>query len=132
MLTILQEISFWHWWIVAVVFIVLEMLAPGIAFLWLSIAAALVGAVLLAAPQFSWEYQLALFAILSVISMVCGRLWLRKHPTVSDRPDLNMRGAQYIGRRFELVEPIVNGIGKVRVGDTQWRVSGNDMPPGGW
>jgi membrane protein implicated in regulation of membrane protease activity len=35
-----------------------------------------------------------------------------------------------IGQRYELIEPIVNGRGKARVGDGQWLVSGPDLPLG--
>ena len=43
---------------------------------------------------------------------------------------LNRRGEQLIGRRYELIEAIVNGRGKARVGDGQWLVSGPDLPVG--
>jgi len=36
-------IEFWHWWILACLMLVLEMLLPGIIFLWLSVAAAAAG-----------------------------------------------------------------------------------------
>jgi membrane protein implicated in regulation of membrane protease activity len=35
-----------------------------------------------------------------------------------------------IGQRFVLVEAIVNGRGKARVGDGQWLVTGPDLPAG--
>jgi len=43
---------------------------------------------------------------------------------------LNRRGSQYIGREFTLTEPIVNGIGRLNVDDTIWRISGPDMDSG--
>src|SRR6185312_15010415 len=44
-------------------------------------------------------------------------------------PTLGML-AQAIGQRYELIEPIINGRGKARVGDGQWLVSGPDLPAG--
>jgi len=35
-----------------------------------------------------------------------------------------------IGQRYVLVEAIVNGRGKARVGDGQWLVAGPDLPVG--
>jgi inner membrane protein len=35
-----------------------------------------------------------------------------------------------IGQRYELIEAIVNGRGKARVGDGQWLVNGPDLPLG--
>ena len=39
----LEGIEFWYWWVAAVVFVVIEILAPGFVFIWLGIAAAVVG-----------------------------------------------------------------------------------------
>jgi membrane protein implicated in regulation of membrane protease activity len=43
---------------------------------------------------------------------------------------LNRRGNQYIGRIFSLSEPIINGVGKVTVDDSTWKVKGPDLPAG--
>ncbi len=43
---------------------------------------------------------------------------------------LNRRGAQYVGRLFTLEQPIVNGVGKLRVDDTTWKIIGEDCPVG--
>jgi membrane protein implicated in regulation of membrane protease activity len=61
-----------------------------------------------------------------ILDIVIDFVWA--HPSVSrsDQPDLNRRGAQYIGRTVIVEEPIVAGRGKVRVGDTLWPVEGPD------
>ena len=43
---------------------------------------------------------------------------------------LTRRGEQYVGRILALDEPVVNGTGRVRVGDSYWRVQGKDMVEG--
>ncbi|NUO72762.1 MAG: NfeD family protein, partial [Frateuria sp.] len=43
---------------------------------------------------------------------------------------LNRRGEQMIGQRFVLIEAIVNGRGKARVGDGEWLVAGPELPLG--
>jgi membrane protein implicated in regulation of membrane protease activity len=48
----------------------------------------------------------------------------------SDQPQLNVRGAQYIGREATVAEAIVNGRGKIRVGDTLWLAEGPDCDTG--
>ena len=45
-------------------------------------------------------------------------------------PNLTRRAQQYIGRTFNLIEPIVNGTGKIHVDDSTWRVKGPDLPAG--
>lgn len=122
--------DFWHWWILALGLVILETLLPGTFFLWMGISAIVLGLLAYLIPAMGWETQLMLFAILSLISIVGWRMWQRKHPDESDQPMLNRRSEQYIGRVFTLETPIVNGFGKVRVGDTLWRVKGDELPDG--
>ena len=53
-----------------------------------------------------------------------------ENPVISDQPNLNRRGQQYVGRTFTLDEPIVNGLGKIHVDDSTWKIEGNDCPAG--
>ena len=122
--------DFWHWWILALALIIVEMFVPGTFFLWMGIAAVVVGLAAWLIPAMGWEFQLMLFAILSLVSIVAWRVYQRRHPDESDQPALNRRGEQYIGRVFVLETPIENGFGKVRVGDTLWRVRGSDAAAG--
>jgi hypothetical protein len=126
----LDQIEFWHWWVAAVALIVIEALAPGAIFLWLGVSAAVVGVVLLLAPELPWEIQVLIFALLSVAAVVGWRIYHKGHPTETDRPTLNRRGEQYIGRKLTLDEAIVNNVGKVRLDDTSWKVEGDDLPAG--
>jgi hypothetical protein len=74
--------------------------------------------------------QFALFAILSVVSIVLSRRYLKRKPLETDHPDLNRRGARYVGRNFVLDEALVGGRGRMKVDDTTWRVEGPDLPAG--
>lgn len=122
----MDSIDFWHWLILGVLLIILEVFAPGAFFLWLGVSASVVGAILWMLPETSWEMQLLIFSIISVVSIALWRLRLRKHPTESEDSSLNTRTSQYVGRTFTLVEPIVNGYGKIHVDDAYWKVSGED------
>lgn len=79
----------------------------------------------------AWQYQVMGFAVLSIASIVVLRQYLRGHPITTDQPALNRRGEQYLGRVFVLTVPIQNGVGKVHVDDTSWKVAGPDAPAGG-
>jgi len=96
----------------------------------MGIAAGLVGLVLVIAPSMGWEYQIILFAVMSVVSIVVWRIYQERHPTPTDKPTLNMRGQQYVGRVFTLSEAIVNGVGKIKVDDTMWKIAGEDCAAG--
>lgn len=123
-------IDFWHWWIFAVLLVIVEILAPSFFALWMAIAAFLTGLVLLLMPQLGWEYQLMLFALLSVCSIVMWRRYYQKNPIATDEPNLNRRGEQYIGRIVTLQAPITDGVGKIRLDDSSWKVEGPDCAAG--
>ena len=130
-MSFLNEIAFWHWWIAGLVFIILEMFAPGAVFVWLGAAAGVVGLTLLAFPGMSWEIQFLIWSVLSIGTAIGWRLYLKRNPIETDRPTLNRRGEQYVGRQFTLEEPVVNGLGKIRVDDSIWKIeSGGDIPAG--
>ena len=126
----LENIVFWHWWIAAGLLLILELTTPTFFFLWLGIAAAATGLVLLMLPGISVETQLVVFALLSVVAIVVWRKFRESRPLVSDQPNLNRRGEQYSGRIFTLEQAIENGVGKVTVDDSTWQVSGLDLPAG--
>jgi len=123
-------IVFWYWWVAGIAFLAIEVFVTGTFFLWMAVAAGVVGGALLANPDLSLETQLLVFAVLSVAAAACWQVYIRKNPTQSDDPSLNRRGAQYIGRDFALSEAIDNGVGKIHVDDTTWKVKGPDLPQG--
>ena len=125
----LEQIVYWHWWVFGLAMLILEAFMPGAIFLWMGISAAVVGLLALVIPALGWEWQFVVFALLSV-STVVGWKKYRPHAAASDRPMLNRRGEQYVGRSFTLKEAIVNGVGKLYVDDTTWKISGTDLPAG--
>ena len=129
-LTWLEEATYWGWWIFGILLILLEIAAPGAVFMWMAIAAAIVGGVVFFAPELSWQYQFLIFAVLSVSSILITRRYLKTNPIETDRPSLNKRGSQYIGRVFTLAEPIVDGRGRLHVDDTMWKIEGPDLAIG--
>ena len=126
----MMNIVFWHWWVIAVVLIIIEAFVAGTFFLWMGVSAAVVGFVLLIAPAMGWEYQVMLFAVFSVVSITLWLIRLKKYPTKSEISNLNRRTAQYLDRIAIVQEPIVNGLGTINVDDTIWRVLGPDCEAG--
>jgi membrane protein implicated in regulation of membrane protease activity len=47
-----------------------------------------------------------------------------------DATSLNRRAEALVGRVFTLEAPIAGGVGRIRVDDTSWRVTGPDMLEG--
>lgn len=119
----------WNWMILAGVLLVLEMLAPGIFLMWFGFAAALTGLIVFR-YDIGWQWQLIWFCALSLACVLLANRYLRRHPLESEQPLLNERAAQLVGHSFDLVDPIVNGRGSIRTGDTIWRVEGPELPQG--
>jgi membrane protein implicated in regulation of membrane protease activity len=119
------------WWLLALVLIAAEMIAPGYFLLWIGIAAGVMGVVTLVVPGLPALAQAITFALLSIAA--CLVYWKFVRPLAeqrNDQPLLNQRGQRMVGRRVIVVEAIVNGRGKVGVGDGQWLAEGPDMPAG--
>jgi len=124
-------ITHYGWWLLALVLIGAEMIAPGYFLLWIGIAAAAVGVVVWAVPAAPALVQAILFALFAIAS--CLLYWKFLRPVAErrdDQPLLNRRGAQLVGQRFVVSEAIVNGRGRIRVGDGEWLASGPDLPAG--
>ncbi len=115
--------------ILAAVLFVLELVAPGIFFMWFGLAASVTGLIMFR-YDISWQWQLIWFCGLSLASVLIVYRYLRKHPLESEQPLLNRRADQLIGHSFDLVDPIVNGRGSIHSGDTIWRVEGPELPVG--
>lgn len=120
----------WNWFLAAGLLLLLELALPGTFMLWLGLAAAATGFIAFAVPL-GWQAGLAVFAVLSVAFVLLGRSILRRGADrQSDQPFLNQRGEALVGQEFLLIDPIVAGAGRVRVGDSVWRVTGPDLPSG--
>jgi membrane protein implicated in regulation of membrane protease activity len=126
---LLASFGAWNWLFLAVLLFALESVVPGVHFVWFGVAAVIVGLVGLA-TGFAWQWQFIAFALLAIATVFVARRFSSSDATPSDAPDLNARGAQYIGRVVTVEEPIRGGRGKVRVGDTVWQAEGADAPAG--
>lgn len=127
---LLENLEFWHWWVLGAALLGLEVAAPGTFFLWLAIAAGVTGVAALAFPTMGWPLELVMFAVLAVASVLGGRAFLKRHPIESDDNTLNRRGEQHVGRIYALSEAIRDGRGTLKVADSVWRVEGPDLPAG--
>ena len=123
-------LNHWTWWVLAVILIAIEIIAPTTVLLWMGLSAITVGLVLLVVPDMSWAIQLLIFSALSFASVIVWKRVARKSDAITDQPLLNKRLEQYHGRVFTLEQAIKNGVGQIRIDDTIWRVIGPDLPEG--
>ena len=101
------------WACLSLALIAAEVVAPGVFMLWLGIAAAAV-----------------FLIVLSFVSIAAYRKYFRQDNEHSDQPMLNRRAEHFTGKVYVLESAIVNGTGRVKIGDAFWTVSGQDLPAG--
>ena len=119
----------WAWFVLAAAFAAIELALPGVAFIWLALAAAATG-LLAAVLPLGWAAEFAIFAPLAIGSVWLGRRWVRRRMTASEEPQLNRRLERMVGATATVCEPIIGGRGKVLVGDSPWLATGPDLPAG--
>ncbi len=121
----------WAWVIVGLVLIGLELAIPG-GFLVLLGLAALGTGLVVWGTALSWQAALLVFVVLAPAMLLAGRRLMRDRveETARDVPNLNRRSRALVGRVLVLDAPIAGGEGRVRMGDSSWRVIGPDLPRG--
>lgn len=132
---ILEFLGPWAWVALGLVLLGAEILLPSTILLWPALAALIVGVATLLLglenPVWPWQTQVITFLILSLVIAYLGRGYMSRQRENSDEtPALNERGAQLIGRTATLDQPVSNGSGRIRMGDSTWRVTGPDIPAG--
>ena len=126
----MQHLSFWDWLALGTILLILEVFGAGGYLLWVGMAAAIVGVLTFLIPDLSWEVQLLLFGLLSVLTALYWWKRQRSAASASDQPTLNLRGQELIGKTFVVHEAIVGGRGKIKVADGVWMAKGPDTPAG--
>ncbi|KPF63192.1 hypothetical protein IP69_19555 [Bosea sp. AAP35] len=120
----------WGWVILGLVLIGGEVLAPGIFLIWFGLAALLTGAIV-GLTDMSWQIAALVFAGLSLVSVFVGRLLMRRK---GEEPDaatgLNDRGRQLVGKVYRLEATMTGGEGRIRIGDSSWRITGPELLAG--
>ncbi|RXJ21710.1 NfeD family protein [Lelliottia nimipressuralis] len=104
-----------------------EMLGGNGYLLWSGVAAVITGLLVWVTP-FGWEWQGALFALLTLVAAWLWYRWLTRQVREQKPADaaLNQRGQQLVGKRYTLDTTLINGRGHVRVGDSTWPVVADD------
>jgi len=119
----------WSWMVAGLVLLGLELIVPGGFFLWLGISGIATG-VLAFVPGVTQPFQWLIFGALGLVSVLLWRRYSRNHKQVTDQPFLNNRAGRFVGHEAVIDTPIVNGYGKLKLGDTDWRISGPDLSAG--
>jgi inner membrane protein len=117
------------WACAALLLMAAETFAPGAFLLWLGFAAAGTFVLVWLLPL-STVWQAVIFVVLSFISVGAYMKFFRGKEKPSDQPLLNRRGEQLVGQVLVLESAIIDGRGRVRIGDAFWAVTGPDLAIG--
>ena len=124
------EFGAWNWLIFGAFLFVLEAVIPGVFLVWFGLAAMVTG-IFAFALDIGWQVELLIFVSLAVLSAFAGLNLAGYGVGENDaNSKLGHRAERYLGQEFVIEEPIRNGRGKVRLGDTRWPVKGSDADKG--
>ncbi|MEP4753718.1 MAG: NfeD family protein [Nitratireductor sp.] len=131
--SVLVELGPWSWIVLGFALLAAEILVPGVFLVWIGLAALATGLLSIAlwdARFWDWQMQTLVFLALSLVAAYGGYRFVHGRQTPSDQPLLNQRARQLVGRTATLDEAIRESRGRIRIGDTYWRVTGPDAAAG--
>ena len=126
----LDQLSQWHWFIIGLILLIGEAFGAAGFLLGAAVGAILTAIIVWIAPGvieggLGWKVQ---FLIATVLSILCSLLYwrnFRADSQQSERPELNQRSAQLIGKKLTLQQNI-DFEGRIQIGDTFWKVICDD------
>jgi inner membrane protein len=125
---VVRQLGPWVWIIAGLILLGLELLAPGVFLVWFGVAALITG-LFAFLTDFGWQTDVLVFVVLAVVAVVIGRRYFSASGQ-TEQPLLNQRAVRHVGSVHVLADPIVDGQGRIRIDDTNWRIAGPDLPSG--
>ena len=110
---------FWLWLAIGALLLAVEAAASTEWLLWPAVSAGIVAVVTALGLSLGLAGEVGLFAALTLAStLLSRRLVQRVNP--DDQPDINDRDRRLIGQKATVVEPFVDGRGRVFVSGAEW------------
>lgn len=118
----LAALTFWHWFALGAVLIILEIFTPTFYLIWPGIAAVVVGIAKVYMPDLSWQASITLFGVMSLAAIILWSMFYKRLPANGvDVSSLNRRANLYVGRRAVVAEGFRSGRGPILLDDTRWQ-----------
>ncbi|MEE9314992.1 MAG: NfeD family protein [Rhizobiaceae bacterium] len=131
---IIADMGAWSWFIGGVLLLIGEIFISGTFLVWFGLAAMVIGTVTLVflpdVSWWSWQIQMIAFGVLSFVFLMLGKHYFPNDIKDDVASKMNDPLGRFVGSEAVLLVAIENGSGRVHLGDTTWRVRGNDMPAG--
>lgn len=115
---------YWEWFVLAGVLFLFEIVTFTTFFLFFGASALIMALLMTLFPAMSVTTQALIASLLAVFSMIMGYHFFKKRRIgAGENPnDVNARMSKYVGRTATLSVDAKNGVAKLQLGDTQWRV----------
>lgn len=122
---------FWIWLAVGVLLLAVEAALSTEWLLWPAVAAGVVAVLTALGLRAGLAVEVGIFAALTILATALSRrLIQRVNP--SDHVDVNDQDARLLGQRARVVQPFVDGRGRVFVSGAEWAAQiDGDAPPVG-
>lgn len=119
---------FWIWLAIGVLLLAIESMASTEWLLWPAVAAGVVAVLTAVGLHLGLPGEVAVFALLTVIATVLSRRLVSKaNPS---GPDINDRDSRLIGQHARVVQPFVDGRGRVFISGAEWPAEIEGEGPG--
>jgi membrane protein implicated in regulation of membrane protease activity len=110
---------FWVWLAIGVMLLAVEAAFSTEWLLWPAVAAGVVAVMTALGLRFGLGVEVAIFAVLTIAAtLLSRRLIQRVNPDAA--PDINDRDGRLVGQRAQVVQPFVDGRGRVFVSGAEW------------
>ncbi|HFE39649.1 MAG TPA: NfeD family protein [Gammaproteobacteria bacterium] len=125
----LIQFEFWHWWVLALCFVVIEAMVPVGVLASMGVAAGIVGGLVMAYPFLELRSQLGIFGAFTMVAIVFFARYKRKK-FLEEMEKGETPAQRMIGKEFELTRPIQNGFGEVELDGQHWPLKGPPLSAG--
>lgn len=119
--------SFWWWAAAAAALLALEVATGSSLLLWPSASAAVVGVLLLLGLKMPPGVDLAVFAVLTIVSTLAARRFIKRPEQTG--PDINDPHHRIAGQQGEAVAAFHRGQGRVLVDGKEWAAEADEAAP---
>lgn len=125
LITLLTAMGPQHWLILGLGLLILEMVTGTTYLLWPAVAA-FITALIAYLGLTNWIGDIAIFAVLVIVLTYFGQPIVKRWRSEGAASKLNDRAAQLVGARA-VVTVFANGAGSVKIGDTLWRATSDEV-----
>lgn len=123
------QVEFWHWWVLALCFVVIEGMIPSGVFISMGIAGSILGAILMKYPYLEVTLQLGIFGSITMVLTFIFAQYKRKQ-YLEEVANGKIPASNMLGKELKLKLPIQNGFGEIEINGYHWSLKGPDTPAG--